>query len=119
MKLTREQVSQLSDVELNLAMIWLYWDKKIQKNYTYMCSLYKFGLLKTKIEYLTDYNLTMPLVIKHKILHSIHYCASGLDDKPIYKAYGQFKCRTESEYCPALLRAYCECLVLIAMEREE
>jgi len=131
-KLTREQVSQLSDVELNRGMAWLFAEHvavTILGGGTYKytsgisdrngtnLSIFAYDDHES-IDFLTDYNLTMPLVIKHKILHSIHYCASGLDNKPIYKACGQLKCRTESEYCPTLLRAYCECLVLTAMERE-
>ena len=112
MKLTREKVSQLSDVELNLAMIWLYWDKKIQKNYTYMCSLYKFGLLKTKIEYLTDYNLTMPLAIKYKLSIFEEIGLYAVEAAPS----NQFIIRLANKNP---LRAICEVLLMIAMEREE
>ncbi len=107
MKLTREQVAQLSDVELNLAMIWLYWDKKIQKNYTYMCSLYKFGLLKTKIEYLTDYNLTMPLAIDNEL---------EIEFLPVTRVSEGYDGIAISNKNP--LRAICEVLLMIAMERE-
>jgi len=107
MKLTREQVAQLSDLELNRGMIWLYWDKKIQKNYTYMCSLYKFGLLKTKIEYLTDYNLTIPLAFDNGLSVDM----SELRFTHVHSAYEYSRRKNP-------LRAICEVLLMIAMERE-
>lgn len=109
MKLTREQVAQLSDVELNLAMIWLYWNKKIQKNYTYMCSLYKFGLLKTKIEYLTDYNLTIPMAIKYELEVDFSTIITEVSHPSIGGSV-----RNSNP-----LRAICEVLLMIAMEREK
>lgn len=135
MKLTQEQVSNLSVVELNRAMIWCYWSHV--EGFVSSClgsdidygdigddgKSFDISIPRWGYEYdvsfiggYLSYDLVMPLVIKHKILHSIHYCASGLDNKPIYKACGLLKCKTESGYCPTLLRAYCECLVLIAME---
>jgi hypothetical protein len=112
MKLTREQVAQLSDVELNLAMIWLYWDKKIQKNYTYMCSLYKFGLLKTKIEYLTDYNLTMPLAFENKLSIFEELDLYAVEVAPLNQSIIRLANKNP-------LRAICEVLLMIAMERDK
>lgn len=96
--MTPEQVSALSDDELNRAMLtsyMTYWqsDKDILK-------MVRSG----KINYLTDYNITMPLVIKHEI---------GMDiDRGIWGAYHE----SEWSYSENYLRAACECLVLIAME---
>ncbi len=111
MKLTREQVSQLSDVELNLAMIWLYWDKKIQKNYTYMCSLYKFGLTGRIYEYLTDYNLTMPLAIKQELEVDFNK-----NSTIVFDFISNIRLELGSQNP---LRAICEVLLMIAMERDK
>lgn len=98
--MTPEQVSALSDDELNRAMLTSYmpyWqsDKDILK-------MARIG----KINYLTDYNLTMPLVKKHMITMS-HY------KRATYARDFVHGFDVSSKENP--LRAACECLVLIAL----
>jgi len=112
MKLTREQISQLSDVELNRAMIWCYPDKRNYDGYydEYM-----------GYDYLTDYNLTMPLAIK------LGVCLTLDKDYDIWDA--SETCDLNAMYVDDIewgeiasnkdpLRAICEVLLMIAMERE-
>ncbi len=73
MKLTREQVSALTATELNRAMIWCYGDSHPT---IYLVGVEDFG---NKIfidmgegydyspNYLTDYNLTMPLLESNRV----------------------------------------------------
>lgn len=103
MKLTREQVSQLSDVELNRAMIWCYPDKRNYDGYydEYM-----------GYDYLTDYNLTMPLAFENKLSIFEELDLYAVEAAPL----NQFIIRLANKNP---LRAICEVLLMIAMEREE
>lgn len=101
MKLTREQVSKLSDVELNRAMIWCY----PPKGYHFHADRVRHWLLpEGKVDYLTDYNLTMPLVFNI----GSRYILSSI---PAYQLS-----KGKADKNP--LRAICEVLLMIAMERE-
>jgi len=102
--MTPEQVRALSDTELNIEMLNIHidcWqaDKDILR-----------AVQSGKFNYLEDYNLTMPLVVKGGLTYGISCCASGYDVRAIYQSV----CGSiTSDYCPTLLRAYCEVLVLI------
>lgn len=121
--MTPEQVSALSDVELNRAMIWLY--PKAVENLVevYACGDWSQVICGDDIHiecdegyvealFTRDWGVTMPLAVENKLKHGYTTCASGLSDELIYYAYDQ-DLDIESNYCPALLRAYCEVLVLI------
>jgi hypothetical protein len=103
MKLTREQISNLTDVELNRAMVWLYPPCFDIDDYSVVIEArYEIG----KVNYLSDYNLTMPLFIENYLSISPFYDGSGwvCDRWDGYSADKTF------------LRAICELLVMIAME---
>jgi len=95
--MTPEQVSALSDNELNRAIIWLYPDKSNYNGYydEYM-----------GYDYLEDYNLTMPLAFSNDL--SISICNST-ERKAIVV------CDSHSAHDNNPLRAIGECLVLIAL----
>jgi len=66
--LSKPQIQNLSDTELNRAMIWLYWEGTIEHidgpaygliYYREVCMNYE-----EDINYLADYNLLIPLAIK-------------------------------------------------------
>lgn len=125
-KLTREQVSQLSDVELNRGMAWLFAEHvavTILGGGTYKytsgisdrngtnLSIFAYDDHES-IDFLTDYNLTMPLA--HKLNFIIDLAGEYPDDGSI--CWSQFKEYTADNENP--LRAICEVLLMIAMERE-
>jgi len=114
MKLTREQVSQLSDVELNLGMTWFYSgsDKGLNGRYIDGELYYNMGTGRI-YEYLDDYNLTMPLA--HKLNLIIDLAGEYPDDGSI--CWSQFKEYAADSINP--LRAICEVLLMIAMERDQ
>ena len=98
--MTPEQVSALSDEELELAMrdcYMPYW--KSDKDILRMVGA-------GKINYITDYNLTMPLVIEKGVSLSI---------EPLCEKSVIALCEKYSAHDKSLLRAACECLVLIAL----
>jgi len=116
MKLTREKVSQLSDVELNRAMIWYYPPKD---SVIYNGAIDMYLSRYRSLDYLNSYDLTMPLAF-----------SSGIGIKPpsymnpVYTVYQDYiipdvGCRSRSAYNINPLRAICEVLLMIAMEREE
>lgn len=108
MKLTREQVSALSNVELNLAMIWCYPPKKS----VFITILNNYAFDSKIVNYLTDYNLTIPLAHKSNLLISLS--GEYPDDGSI--CWSQFKEHVSDHENP--LRAICEVLLMIAMECE-
>ena len=111
--MTPEQVSALSDAELNRAMIWLYPPANRPydhfEDYGWRCCS---GAYEDYIEYdyLTDYNQTMPLVKEHMITLS-HY-------KNVTNAC-DFILGIEAFSMKSPLRAACECLVLIALDKNK
>ena len=102
--MTPEQVSALSDVELNRVMIWLYPDKS---NYNGCYDEYM------GYDYLEDYNLTMPLVIEKGVTvikeeDGRFWAGTDIDA-------GGFIHMNYDATAETYLRAACECLVLIAL----
>lgn len=69
--MTPEQVSALSDTELNRAMIWLYYTDEIWTDYESADS--PFGVdnqdqeLIFPINYLEDWSVTMPLAVENEL----------------------------------------------------
>jgi len=101
--MTPEQVSALSDTELNRAMLdsfMPYWaeDKDIIK-----------GVQKGKFNYLEDWNITMPLAVEHNLQIDL-YQNSKTGEVTAFSVMGHFAGIDKNP-----LRAICECLVLIAL----
>ena len=112
MKLTREQISGLSDIELNRAMIWCY---PPSRTVTYID---QSNVLRYYIEsrwkldpanYLTDYNLTMPMVFSNNL--AVIPCMTG---RYLVTRYAGTENVEAANKRP--LRAICEVLLLIAMD---
>ena len=99
--MTPEQVSALSDVELNRAMIWLYPREHMfwQDDNTGSCLEVEFDSI-FMVDYLTDYNLTMPLAVENGLSVDLKH-GTVLTDKLTHY----------SDKNP--LRAICEAPVLI------
>lgn len=98
-------VSELSDVELNRAMIWCYGPM-------WMCSHEKYRdqgqvVVESALTYLTDYNLTMPLAFEHEL---------EIEFMPMTRASEGYDGTSYSNKNP--LRAICEVLIMIAMEKK-
>lgn len=122
MKLTREQVLQLSDIELNRAMVWFYpVDGMIlHKRGTYEgCDYFhhRQGIGYSWLNYLKDYNLTMPLATANLICLETFDGSSWWANKTINPNSDNYK-YIESDEVELPLRAICEVLLIIAMERE-
>lgn len=102
--MTPEQIKDLTDTELNRAMIWLYADEGI------FVFIDLPHLLVTSFggSFLHDWNITMPLAVK-----------SDLTLQPAKSSLGWFAYNQEhsSHLHKDPLRAICEVLVKIAMER--
>jgi hypothetical protein len=112
MKLAREQVSQLSDAELNRAMVWL----NPPKNRVWYCdcshSCNEIWSGGNQLDYMDDYNLTMPLAVKYRL------CIQPAKASP--EAWFSYDKHGASSFMRANpLRAICEVLLMIAMEREK
>jgi len=104
--MTPEQVSSLSDNELNRAIIWLYPDKSNYNGYydEYM-----------GYDYLEDYNLTMPLAFKYGITvikdnHGKFWAGTDIQAGDGFAIYMDNDAENNNP-----LRAIGECLVLIAL----
>lgn len=98
--MNKEQVSALSDVELNSAMLNIcmdYWktDKDILKS-----------VQGGKFNYLADYNITMPLAVENKLSIEIMDSTTRCEDP--------YEGKVASNKNP--LRAICEVLVMIKLE---
>jgi len=105
-KLTREQVAQLSDVELNRGIAWCYPTDGCVWNdgFFHYCSL------KGALNYLADYNLTMPLAVKYRL------CIQPAKASPdAWLSYDKHGASSFMRANP--LRAICEVLLMIAMEK--
>ena len=101
-------VSALTDVELNRAMIWLY-PASIYGCYTRdrERTVYwsKVSGVYQAVDYLLNWNLTMPLVVENKL---------DMDcDAELWRIYGPSASYSKHK---SLLRAICESLVMIKME---
>ena len=117
--MTPEQVSELSDNELNRAMIWLYPPSKEQFNEDHfywsldtrsICDTVEFvssGEYEDTVylDYLEDYNLTMPLAVENKI--SLRFSSGNIS--------WVARMADTVSFNKNPLRAACECLVLIAL----
>jgi len=89
------QVNRLTDVELNQAMIWLYPPSAID--------MYAVG--RYKLEYLSDWNLTMPLAKAANLQIQFH-SPTMVNDWML-----GFESTNKNP-----LRAICEVLVMIKLE---
>ena len=104
--MTPEQVSALSDGQLNRAMTWLYPPVYINNDDGIKVCTYYGDRDVVYYDYLADYNLTMPLVIEKSVSLSIVQSC----EKPVIALCGEYSAHDKSP-----LRAACECLVLIAL----
>jgi hypothetical protein len=108
MKLTREQISNLNDAELNRAMHEHYWVINSGGQFDEFFN----SIGADKLNYLTDYNLTMPLFIE-----------SRLWIQPSQSTANGWVSYDDSNYSSVMvdspLRAICEVLVMIAMEAKQ
>jgi hypothetical protein len=103
-------VSKLSKVELNRKMVELQFgtrDKDIER-------LYRAG----KLNYLTDYNLTMPLAFDNdvSIISESGRCWAGTD---VMAGDGPCIYMENDTISKDPLRAICEVLVTIALEKRK
>lgn len=108
--MTPEQVSALSDDELNKAMIWLYgWGYGVPEP--------AFGMrfIEWTESYLDDWSATMPLVVENWLL------IGPMNDTmwPNFWKAQNNKAIGISRYNENYLRAACECLVLIALDKKK
>ena len=96
-------VSELTDVELNRAMIWLYGPTWILTHGKYRDQ--GQDVIEMALSYLTDWNLTMPLAVENEIeIEFMHMTR-------VSECYdGAIKCNKNP------LRAICEVLVMIKMD---
>ena len=102
-------VSALTDVELNRAMIWLYplWGSIWMVDQTGDQMIERKGWIN-RVDYLTDWGLTMPLAVENFIWVQPPQVGDG-----IWHIYND-----ERFFAKSLnpLRAICEVLVMIKME---
>jgi len=103
--MTPEKVSALSDIELNRAMIWLY--PPCQS--IFITSLGDYAVHLRLVNYLTDYNFTMPLAINNNM--NLDFIKDGY-----FTSCHAVSIDLDIGICDENpLRAICECLVLIAL----
>ena len=103
--MTPEQVSALCNTQLNLKMISIVFGKDWQEDRD-LKKAYTSG----RLNYLTDYNITMPLAFINDL--SISICNST-KRKALVLGGDYFS------YDNNPLRAICECLVLIGMANKK
>ncbi len=110
-------VSELSDVELNRAMIWCYGDRHPSFD---LVNVEDFrGEIFMEIgdgheyspDYLSDYNLTMLLAVEHKI--AVLPCMTGRHLATRYAGTENVEAANKNP-----LRAIAEVLIMIAMEKK-
>ena len=110
--MTPEQVSALSDTELNRAMIWLYAKNRL------IDQEYKVGdtignlIWMREANYLSDWNLTMPLAVENSLCVEIYNTEVYPNDE--CWAYNVGDTIRSTSKNP--LRAICEVLVLIVLD---
>jgi len=119
MKLTKQQISELTDTQLNRAMVWCYPD---QPALTFRgAATYKYGGIKDPIgahivipdvsrfdelvdvDFLEDWNQLMPLVVQHRFFVETKY---DLSEHGVLLNGEIFSNKS-------LQRAYCEALVYL------
>ena len=108
--MTPEQVNQLTDVELNRAMIWLY-PEEYSVSRCPESIWYWRGMLR--LDYLEDWNLTMPLAVETGL--DISFPRNN-DHIVEVKTLNNLKWYISNNKNP--LRAICEVLVMIKLEEE-
>lgn len=108
-------VSELSDVEVNRAMIWCYGPM-------WICSHEKYRdqgqvVVESALTYLTDYNLTMPLAVEHgvSLINERGAAWAGTD---IFAGDGLAIYMENDSINKNPLRAISEVLIKIAMEKK-
>jgi len=113
--MTPSQVSALTDTELNRAMIWLYLSSSDEYDESKWGWRDKLGVVSRgayenyfEADYLTDYNLTMPLAVENMLTIAIFKESVHVDDY-IFAYFA------EAEDPSRTLRAICEVLVLCAL----
>lgn len=110
--MTPEQVSALSDDGLNRAMLWLYCQCSVMRDngrHIEIVHVLKNGDgFQGAVNYLTNYNLTMPMAFQKGV--NIHRVFNDSSKFRAYESNARFSATRESP-----LRAACECLVLIAL----
>tara|TARA_R110002074_G_scaffold121968_1_gene256468 strand:- start:2124 stop:2441 length:318 start_codon:yes stop_codon:yes gene_type:complete len=105
--MSKEQVSALNDTELNRAMIWCY----PVSGYCFMYAGHVYNgvsiELDRKLDYLSDYNLTMPLAVENNL---------GIEFMAVTRCedYSSYKVSVNKNP----LRAICEVLVMIKLEEQ-
>lgn len=106
-------VSNLSDVELNRVMHRFYWVSGGESDY----DKFHDSIPASRFNYLTDWHLTMPLAVENKLCVDFE----GFWSKDFERFLGSTQCcdvdgRDFINDNP--LRAICEVLVMIALERK-
>ena len=98
-------VSALTDVELNRAMIWLYPDCIYGRSKGAIYSRHSSFIGFVDVGFLDVWDLTMPLAVENKL---------DMDcDAELWRIYGPSASYSKHK---SLLRAICESLVMIKME---
>jgi len=104
-----KQPHEMTDIELNRAMIWCYHKGTIR----YAAGM-DFCVEVTQdfrsLDYIDDYNQTMPLAFNNGV--NIHVTFSDSNKFRAYEQNARFSATRETP-----LRAICEVLVAIAMEK--
>jgi hypothetical protein len=101
-------VSKLTDVELNRAMIWCYplWGSIWMVDQTGAQMIERRGWINP-VDYLADWGLTMPLAVENHL---------DMDfDGKMWRIYGPSASYSKHKI---LIRAICETLVMIALEKK-
>lgn len=105
-------VKELTDVELNRAMIWLYPQKGITAIFNYEQPTYYNAGSGVVYGWLSDWGLTMPLAVENRLWL-----------QPAKSCGGWFCYDNEEHYHSRLnqnpLRAICEVLVKIKLEQKQ
>ena len=98
-------VSELTDTELNRAMIWLY---PPSDSVTYSGDIDMYLSRYRSMDYLSSYDLTMPLAVENEL---------DMDfDTGLWQIYAPSASYSKNKN---LIRAICETLVMIAMESKK
>tara|TARA_R110000851_G_scaffold144052_1_gene283090 strand:+ start:55 stop:396 length:342 start_codon:yes stop_codon:yes gene_type:complete len=109
-------ISTLTDTQLNRAMIWCY-PASIYGCYTRdrESTVYwsKVSGVYQAVDYLLNWNLTMPLAVKGSLSIDLEQCFNGHYDSIGYQAWG---INGVDAINKNPLRAICEVLVMIKME---
>ena len=109
-------IENLSDTELNLAMIWCYPSSRHIRYTQYqdgtLKGYYHADLKAAFYNHLTDFNLTMPLAVKHKIELSPFTYEEG-----VWRAYQIKRSTNNMALSKNPLRAICCVLVQIALTK--